>query len=190
MSIVLRQQFVEGLGVLAGGTLLRCFRAFVHIAAVGAVPLDRGLSLEYLAIGHIADELPVPRFVELLNFGNLFERGCNLREAFITGDFGETSIDGSPFQVLPVGGGFQVRLRVLDHASRIASHYLRVPALKVLEEDLGVLFLILSRLREYVGNLLQTLFPGGARKVGIAVPRLRFPGESRKKVLFCLTALN
>jgi hypothetical protein len=39
-------------------------------------------------------------------------------------------------------------------------------------------FLIFGGFRENVGDLLESFLPGFTRKVGIAVPGLRFPGES------------
>ena len=53
--IIFRQDFVEGLGVLARRTFFRRFYTFDNIAAIDAVPLYGCLLTEYLAVGDIVD---------------------------------------------------------------------------------------------------------------------------------------
>jgi len=73
LLVVFCQDFVKSLGMLAGRAYFRRFRTLKNITAVGTVPFDRRLLLEYLSIGDIADKLTIPGFMELFYLRDLFE---------------------------------------------------------------------------------------------------------------------
>ncbi len=92
-----------------------CWRlgTLVYIAAIGAVPFDNLLFLEDLAIHYVLDELSVPRFVELFDFGYLVEGIGDVREALLGCYFGEVGVDSRPFHLLTSRRGFEIRFRIL-----------------------------------------------------------------------------
>ena len=105
---ILSQHLVESLRMLASGAFFRRLSAFKHVTAVGAMPLHRGGFLEDLARRHVAGQLSVTGLMEFLDFGNLLEGSCNLREPLFAGSLREVRVDGRPLHVLARSGRVKI----------------------------------------------------------------------------------
>ena len=98
-------------------------------------------------------------------------------EAFSGGIVGEGRVELAPLLLLAGGRGGEVLRCRADLATGVGRGNLDGSTLEVLEEDLGVLLLVVGGLREDGGDLLVTLLLGHAGEVRVAVACLRLAGE-------------
>jgi hypothetical protein len=71
--VIFSQQLVIGLWMPTGRTFIGGSVPLINITAIAAMPHDLALFLEYFSAGNVPGQLPVPGFMELFDFGDLFE---------------------------------------------------------------------------------------------------------------------
>ena len=143
------------------------------MAAVAALPHTHAVAGEHQAALDVLAELQVPGLVLLLNLGNRFELRGDVVKTLFAGDLRKTCVHVGPLVVLAGGGVLEVGHGVGDG-----------PAVQMLVPQLGMLFLIFSRLEENRRDLLKTVLLGAGSIVGILVSRHRFTGKRRVQIGF------
>src|SRR3989344_6240692 len=64
---ILGKDLVKRLRVFAGRAFFGSFHSFGHVAAVYAMPFDRGLLFKYFSVHYVAYQPSISRFVEFLS---------------------------------------------------------------------------------------------------------------------------
>jgi len=96
----------------------------------------------------------------------------NLCEPLFLCDIGKVLVKGRPFQILSCCRRLQVGSRVPHNACGVRSDNLGFSSIEKVEEELGVLLLIVGCLDKDGCNLLVPLFSRLARKESVPIPRL------------------
>src|SRR5574340_967585 len=125
-----------------------------------------------------------------LDVVDLAERRRHGGETLFVRDLRELGIQGAPLHLLAVSGVEQVLLRAEQATRWVGRGDLRVAALEVLVEDLGVLALVLCGLHEDRRDLFVALLSGYRRVVPVAVARLALAGEGLEQILLSARAFD
>ena len=153
--------------------LLWGLRADVEVPAVAAFPDLVAVAGEHQAALHVLQQLAVTLLVGLLDLAHLLKQGRDIGKALLLGGRREVRVHGGPLVVLARRGVEQVGGRGGNFA-----------AAQQLEPELRVLLLVVGRLLEDAGDLLEALLAGLAGEVGVLVAGLGFPREGVAEVLF------
>ena len=162
----------------------------VEIAAIKAAPGHGFALLEHRVGLDVLQQAQVPILVLFLGDGDCLERGGDIGKSFLTRRLREPRVERLPLVVFAACGRSQVLGGRSDDAGRKGRRDLDVPALQKLEETLGVFFLLIRGLLEDRLNLGEPVLLRLRGEVGVAVPRLRLPGERAKQVLLRLCSLQ
>ena len=145
--------------MVADGTYLGSLLADGDVAAVAAFPDLYAALFKGLLLLHVAQELAVALLVRLLDGRNAAELRRQLREALFLGLGRHALVHVGPLVVLALRGVEQV---LLD-SPKLA---------QLLEPELCVLFLVVSRFQKQLRDLLVSGLLGDRREIGILVSRL------------------
>ena len=102
----------------------------------------------------------------------------------------ESRVKIVPFVVFAVRRLGKIFLGRADHAGGKRRRDLQLAALKKLEETFRMLLLLIRGLLENVGDLDKTVLARPARKISIAVARLRLSGKRFEKIFFGFCSLD
>ena len=164
-----------GLGMCTGGADLGSLGADHDVATVAALPyLDVALAEHLLGL-YIVQQGAVALLMTLLDGSYETELGSELGEALLIGGAGKAFVHVGPLVVFALSGCCQVVGGGGD-------------AIELLEPELGVLLLIISRLLEDGGYLLKSVLLGARGEVGVFVACLRFACECGLEILLGLCA--
>ena len=164
--------------MLANRAFFRSRSPFEYEPAIPALPLHGGSLFKDFSFLDVFYEGQVSGLVEFFHLGYLAERLGSFREIFLFGHLGETLIEGGPFKIFPGRRGFQIGSCIPDLPRRVTRLNLRLSTLEQIEEELGMLFLVVGCLQKDSCNLLVACLAGRAGKIGIPIPCLRFTGKS------------
>ena len=133
-SIISGSQTEITLRMRADRTYVRSGRADYNVPAVAALPDCIPFPCEHKLSLDIGEKFLVALLVMFLYLGDHLEEGCNLIKAFLTGRLGKRRVHLCPLVVLARRSVSKISFSVRDST-----------AMKQLEPDLGVLFLVVSR---------------------------------------------
>ena len=175
ISVVLFPQLEIALGMGAHGADCRSLGANHDMSAVAALPDLYLAALKDLGSLHVVQQCTVALLMGLFNGGHASELLRQLVEALLVGLSGHALIHIRPLKVL----AFCSVEQVLSGIAQLT---------QLLEPELGVLLLIVSRLLEQLGYLLKAALLGSRGKIGVFISRLGFAGKSLPKIFLGLGA--
>ncbi len=143
------------------------------MAAVSAFPYLNFALFENCRGFNILKERTVSLLMVLFDCADHTEFSCQFRKTFFLCCFGKSLIHIGPLKIFSVRRRSQIFGSIADSLQFLKPHFC-------------VLFLIVRSFQKEGGNLLIAFFFGYGSKIGVFIPRLRFPCKSRLKIFFRL----